>query len=116
MLNCTARIVKFISLAILVCLPINSLWAEDDFEAYRRQQMEGAQQDKREYQEDKIQTQQKSNQITTPPVRTDEIKNTDSDTQEVSNSIKTNEPKVKQKQQPESSTDEFGKEIEAHQH
>ena len=55
MLNRKTRLVKFFSLACLLCLPLNSALAQDDFEAYRRQQIEGAQQVKTEFHEYKEQ-------------------------------------------------------------
>lgn len=42
-------VIKFFSAAGLLCLPLSSTWAADDFEAYRRQQLQGAQQAKTEF-------------------------------------------------------------------
>jgi hypothetical protein len=44
-------VVKIFSVAGLLCLPINSVLAQDDFEAYRNQQIQGAQQVKSEFRE-----------------------------------------------------------------
>jgi hypothetical protein len=43
--------VKFLSVFGLLCLPFNSAFAQDDFEAYRQQQIQGAQQIKSEFRE-----------------------------------------------------------------
>jgi len=49
------RMVKFFSVAALLSLPLNSVFAQDDFDAYRRQQTEGAQQVKSEFRQYKEQ-------------------------------------------------------------
>ncbi len=47
--------IKFFSVAGLLCLPLTSAFAQDDFEAYRRQQAQGAQQIEGEFHEYKEQ-------------------------------------------------------------
>lgn len=44
-------VVKFFSMAAILSLPLNSIAAQDDFEAYKKQQMQGAQQVKTEFRE-----------------------------------------------------------------
>ena len=51
MLNRKTKLIKILSMAGLFCLPLYSVLAQDDFETYRRQQMEGAQQVKSEFRE-----------------------------------------------------------------
>ena len=114
MLNYKTRMVNLFAIVGFLYLPFNSVLAQDDFEVYRRLQMEGAQQDKHEFQEDKAQSQQKSNQIIAPPAKTDEIKKTDSNSQYDFNSTKNNEPKVEKKQRTKNADDELEQEIEAH--
>ena len=48
-------VVKLFSVVSLLCLPLNAVLAQDDFEAYRRQQAQGVQQIKTEFREYKEQ-------------------------------------------------------------
>ena len=55
MLNCRDKVVKLFSVVGLLCLPLYSVLAQDDFETYRQQQLQGSQQVKGEFREYKEQ-------------------------------------------------------------
>lgn len=48
-LNSMSEVGRFLSVAVVMCLPLSSIAAQSEFEAYKQQQMQGAQQDKTDF-------------------------------------------------------------------